>query len=443
MSTLVQAATSTYASRLKTGNTPLIIPSSSVLARNRALVTGTPLATSTPLPSARPKRFRSSSLRDEDEDDEDEDEEDFLDVESDEEAAKKEKEDEEWEEHGGFVTGPPAEVLIQRRNAPVTKHIYRYALLDRVLTQTGPRNGECGVGGGDNDSYTLRHRPRLLQNKRCIHVEHERYVRTAPRLTTEELVTPDQFAQIMCLDLDIPPQIYAPQISSAIRTQIEEYAPVAEIQIPEETELRVKVNIQLHLAKHLLRDQFEWNLAANDLTPEAFALLVCQDLSLSSGMKNPQLLLIPDFPPSLAHAIHESLLHLKKDALEGNLPMFVNEAAYGLDAGIRLDTESLCASWAPTLELLSRDEIERREGDRERQIRRLKRDTARFGGLGNFTVMEEEILASGRRRLKRKRSNSPMGRGTPRGPNSRADSPAVVDVSVSRATTLTDKYVSI
>jgi chromatin structure-remodeling complex subunit SFH1 len=119
--------------------------------------------------------------------------------------------------------------------------------------------------------------------------------------------------------------------------------------------------------------------------------------------------------------------------------MLINEAAYGLDAGIRLDTESLCSRWSPSLEILSRDEIERREGDRERQIRRLKRDTARFGGLGSFAVVEEEILSSGRRRLKRKRSTSPAGRGTPRGAVSRADSPAIVDVSVARAISLTEK----
>ena len=143
----------------------------------------------------------------------------------------------------------------------------------------------------------------------------------------------------------------------------------------------------------------------------------------------------------MAHAIHESLLRLKKDALEGNLTMFINEAAYALDAGIRLDTESLCSRWSPTLEILSRDEIERREGDRERQIRRLKRDTARFGGLGSFAVVEEEILSSGRRRLKRKRSTSPTGRGTPRGATSRADSPSMVDVSVAKATPLSESFV--
>lgn len=273
-------------------------------------------------------------------------------------------------------------------------------------------------------------------------MEYERFRPFTPQLIAEELITPDQFANIMCLDLDIPPQVFAPQISTAIRTQIEEYAPVAEIQIPEETEMRVVVNIQLHLAKHLLRDQFEWNLSSTtDLTPEDFASLVCHDLSLSSGI--PHHIVNTDFPPSLAHSIHESLLRLKKEALEGNLPMFVNEAAYGLDAGIRLDTESLCSRWAPTLEILSRDEIERREGDRERQIRRLKRDTARFGGLGSFAVVEEEILSSGRRRLKRKRSTSPTGRGTPRGGASRADSPSVVDVSVARASSLTDKYIPI
>jgi len=121
--------------------------------------------------------------------------------------------------------------------------------------------------------------------------------------------------------------------------------------------------------------------------------------------------------------------------------MFMNEAAYGLEAGIRLDTESLCHRWSPTLELLTRDEIERREGDRERQLRRLKRDTARFGGISSIAVVEEEILGSGRRRLKRKRSTSPAGRGTPRGGQaSRADSPSLVDVSISKATSLTDTY---
>lgn len=122
MSTIVQGATTTYASRVKTGNTPLIIPSPSLVARNRSLVTGTPL-TAPPSLQAR-QIFRSNSRMNDDDDDDDDDE--FLDVESDE--GKKEKEEDDLEESAGFVLGPPPEALIQRRNAVPTKHFYRYGI---------------------------------------------------------------------------------------------------------------------------------------------------------------------------------------------------------------------------------------------------------------------------------------------------------------------------
>lgn len=124
MSTIVQGAITTYASRIKTGNTPLIIPSPSLVARNRSLVTGTPLAAPPALQSR--TSFRSNSrMNDDDDDDEDDD---FLDVESDE--GKKDKEEEELlEESAGFVLGPPPDALIQRRYAVPTKHFYRYECL--------------------------------------------------------------------------------------------------------------------------------------------------------------------------------------------------------------------------------------------------------------------------------------------------------------------------
>jgi chromatin structure-remodeling complex subunit SFH1 len=121
MSTIVQGALTTYASRVKTGNTPLIVPSPSLIARNRSIVTGTPLVPAANVQSR--MSFRSNSRMNDDDDDEDEDEE-FLDVESDE--GKKDKEEDELEETGGFVQGPPPDVLIHRRNALPTKHIYRY-----------------------------------------------------------------------------------------------------------------------------------------------------------------------------------------------------------------------------------------------------------------------------------------------------------------------------
>ena len=122
MSTIIQAAQTTYASRVKTGNTPLIVPSSALIARNRSLITGTPLAAAPNLQS-RPS-FRSNSRVNGDDDEEDDDDE-FLDVES-EEGNKAKEEDGVVEESGGFVQAPPPDALIQKRLAVPTRHVYRF-----------------------------------------------------------------------------------------------------------------------------------------------------------------------------------------------------------------------------------------------------------------------------------------------------------------------------
>ena len=59
--------------------------------------------------------------------------------------------------------------------------------------------------------------------------------------------------------------------------------------------------------------------------------------------------------------------------------------------GWRYDAEDFGAEWEPKIEMLSKDEIEKREGDRERQLRRLRRETARFSsttGMPSFAPQE-------------------------------------------------------
>ncbi|KAH8650098.1 hypothetical protein BX600DRAFT_517314 [Xylariales sp. PMI_506] len=200
---------------------------------------------------------------------------------------------------------------------------------------------------------------------------------------------------------------------------------------PDDT-YRCIVTLNVNLGSSLYTDKFEWSLLHPPGTAEAFAKVTCSDLGLSG-----------EWVPALTHAIYEAVLRLKKEACEsGGLVAgwggigseFPNDAAHGADAGWRYDPEHLADEWEPKIELLSKEEMEKREGDRERQIRRLRRETARFSsnagmiggtplgsGFGVFEVEEERMGRGERSKKKRRfrslsplnRSGTPGGRGTP------------------------------
>ncbi|KAK9456023.1 hypothetical protein V1511DRAFT_496318 [Dipodascopsis uninucleata] len=278
---------------------------------------------------------------------------------------------------------------------------------DDLLSMVGDRRG--GSATGDEDTPQIKTRPAVMTNH--LYFSDEQMAKSAQepevlipirinldlgtyRLSdfflwniSEQLITPEHFSQIMCADLDISPHTYAPQISQAIRTQIEEYAPVATIDLPPGIQ-NVVVNLSLHLAKHLFEDKFEWDLTSTQLTPESFARTIVQDLGLGG-----------EFYPAIAHAIYEVLIRLKKEACEGHLPTDVeNDAAYNAGAGWRVDQEGLGEEWAPSLEELTQEEIERREVERERNIRRLRRETAKFGT--DMVDRHGGLLSSSKRRRK-------------------------------------------
>ncbi|KAI5805432.1 hypothetical protein DFH27DRAFT_370806 [Peziza echinospora] len=235
----------------------------------------------------------------------------------------------------------------------------------------------------------------------------------------ETLITPDQFALTMCLDLELPPHPFSAQIAANIRQQVEEYAPVAAMPLPPETEFRTIIKLEIYLRKYLYQDKFEWDIASLSttgnnpkLTPESFARTICVDLGLTG-----------EFLPAIASAIYEASLTHKKNIIEaGGLPSTAleNDAAFSAEAGWRIDQESLGAGWAPHIHILSREDLEKREGDRERQIRRLRRETARFG-MGNVFGDFMDTPDAGRegrgerKKRKRNRSLSPIGgsRSTP------------------------------
>ena len=203
---------------------------------------------------------------------------------------------------------------------------------------------------------------------------------------------------------------------------------------------RCIISLSINLLNSLYTDKFEWSLLHPAGFPEIFAKQTCADIGLSG-----------EWVPALTHAIYEAVLKLKKDVCEngGSLLGVIgsgvnawgdidNEAAevhgdgsltVGEGAGWRFDNEDLGAEWQPRVEALSKEEIEKREGDRERQIRRLRRETAARAtggfqpqnmGFGDYFATpggggEEERMGRGERSKKKRRfrSLSPAGRDTP------------------------------
>lgn len=182
----------------------------------------------------------------------------------------------------------------------------------------------------------------------------------------DQSMTPEQFAHIYCQDLDFSASSSVHgQVVSAINEQLQEYATLASVVVPD---LHVIINLTCNLDSKLYEDNFEWNLNDSSLTPEQFSSIVVQDLGLTR-----------EFTPAIAHALHESLLRVKKDWLEGHLSQdqVANGAAFGFLSGIRLDLDALGAGWCPKVEVLSQWEIEKREIEKERNLRRLKRESAK------------------------------------------------------------------
>lgn len=194
--------------------------------------------------------------------------------------------------------------------------------------------------------------------------------------------------------------------------------PSEELHNPDDT-YRCIVTLNINLMNRLYTDKFEWSLLHPPGFAEMFAQVTCADLGLSG-----------EWVSSMTHAIYEAVLRLKKEACEngglvgdGEIDNDAVEPAIG--AGWRYDHEHLCDEWEPKVEMLSQEEIEKREGDRERQIRRLRRETARFSSTANMSgtpqneffsnIEQQENMGRGERSKKKRRfrSLSPVGRDTP------------------------------
>ncbi|WPK26241.1 hypothetical protein PUMCH_003590 [Australozyma saopauloensis] len=194
-------------------------------------------------------------------------------------------------------------------------------------------------------------------------------------------LTPSRFAALLVTELELPLLIQS-EIVSSINKQIEENQAVTNAQLPD-NEYHVIVDLSVNLNRKLYEDKFEWDLKQTDITPEDFADILVADMGLSL-----------EFRTAIAHSLHEMILRLKKDLLEGsyNLEMHKHQQLSGLifERNIRIRTDSSInngnATWEPVIEVLSQWEIEKRDLERERNFRRLKRENMRrdFDDLNPF-----------------------------------------------------------
>ncbi|KAK7089528.1 hypothetical protein V1264_024387 [Littorina saxatilis] len=90
-------------------------------------------------------------------------------------------------------------------------------------------------------------------------------------------ITPEQFAEILCDDLDLNTVLFVPAIAQAIRQQVEAHPEptVTDEQAPDQ---RVILKLNIHVGNVSLVDQFEWDMAEPENSPEEFATKLCAEL---------------------------------------------------------------------------------------------------------------------------------------------------------------------
>lgn len=157
---------------------------------------------------------------------------------------------------------------------------------------------------------------------------------------------------------------------------------------PDDT-YRCLITLSISLSSNLYTDKFEWSLLHPPGAAESFARQTCADMGLSG-----------EWALAITHAIYEAVLRLKKEVCEGALALgtYLDNQAIREEegAGWRYDIDDFGAEWEPKFEELSKEEIEKREGDRERQLRRLRRDAAKLTSTAGMQPSQREQEAQAR-----------------------------------------------
>ncbi|KAG8912677.1 Chromatin structure remodeling complex protein sfh1 [Tulasnella sp. 417] len=378
--TFHQARVSTYASRMRTGATLLMQPILSASGTGTTASLSVALTTTGRTGRARAAvNYADAASGDEFEDDSDD--EDFS--QNKKEAAAKRAAKAAAGAAGSLAGGPgaggsteldqsylgkkPPEKFISSRVAQPAKH--QYYLRD-AMEKAAERSELLVPIRVEVDTETHRIRDCFTWN------------------LNEDLITPQAFATTFCNDLDLPLS-HVDNIVTMIRAQLDEHSGVVTMDVgpgddenAEEPDCRVILRLDVQLDNYHLVDHIEWDLCSSpatpETTPEAFAKQLCRDL----GLRGESVAII-------AHALHEEIIKHKKDAIEWGI-LGGGGGAVPEDGGYRRNQRGprrLRGVWrdwmefkdyGPRMEILTPEELEKKEMERERASRRMRRETSKF-----------------------------------------------------------------
>lgn len=169
----------------------------------------------------------------------------------------------------------------------------------------------------------------------------------------ECMISPEQFAEVLCDDLDLNPLPFVPAIATAIRQQIEAFP--SELNIFQEScDQRVIVKLNIHVGNTSLVDQIEWDMSERDNNPEEFAMKLCAELGLGG-----------EFVTAIAYSVRGQLSWHQRTFAFSEAPLAIVEVPFR--ASSEVDT------WAPFLETLTDAEMEKKIRDQDRNTRRMRR----------------------------------------------------------------------
>ncbi|KAG0718943.1 SMARCB1_1 [Chionoecetes opilio] len=94
----------------------------------------------------------------------------------------------------------------------------------------------------------------------------------------ETQTSPEQFAELLCDDLDLNPLMFVPAISTSIKQQMDQYP--SQTIISDHSDTRIVIKLNIHVGNISLNDQFEWDMSEPENSPEDFASKLCSELGL-------------------------------------------------------------------------------------------------------------------------------------------------------------------